>query len=185
MLTENLLLDLPLSSSLSPLLFVALNASLFFWLVVLNCCFETVEPFAYDEALFWGLWIALNASSISVALIAYCFWKVFCFLPNEEPRVLRACIPWMLVYAVEYALVLVRKNALWWVLWGLEVLDRFRWGFGLVLHMQVFLVVKVFYGLTVGWCASAGLAYAGFRLRQEEALSHVGFRFGLEQVFEV
>ena len=28
----------------------------------------------------------------------------------------------------------------------------------------------LFSGLIVGWCASAGLAYAGFRFRQEEAV---------------
>ena len=104
-------------------------------LVMMPCAFELVEPFAYDEAHFWGLRIALNASSISVALVAYCFWNVFC-LPHEEPRVLRAlyvclecycyfwtnfgvCCPWIFSLFFSYFLELdawinLLRTLVWW-----------------------------------------------------------------------
>ena len=96
-----------------------------------ECAFELVEPFAYDETLFWGLRIALNASSISVALVAYCFWNIFC-LPHEEPRVLRAWVLSLFSYSclelsyacLEYLLPMMKG------FWGLELAWFIRPWFG-------------------------------------------------------
>ena len=77
-------------------------------------------------------WICLNMLAYAAYCFSsssqLCFCTLFCCLiwhvsslPHDESRVLRACIPWMLVYAVEYAFVLVRKRPMMSALRALRV----------------------------------------------------------------
>ena len=96
-----------------------LELFLFFWLVALNCCFETVEPFAY-VALWWTQSSEGLVHVLLNALVSVCFWMLVFW--DWYLCCLRRFVEMLAWLASSYGFEL-NACAQWWLLlraWGFE-----------------------------------------------------------------